>query len=49
MPYIRSQITEDGQITGNFTREQAEDVALTLRSGGLPAPVEVLEEGTYKP
>jgi preprotein translocase subunit SecD len=47
VPYIQSKITEDGQINGNFTREQAEDVALTLRSGGLPAPVEVLEEGTY--
>lgn len=49
VPYIRSQITEDGQITGDFTREQAEDVALTLRSGALPAPVEVLEEGAYEP
>ncbi len=48
-PFIKSQITEDGQITGMFTKEQAEDVALTLRSGGLPAPVEVLEEGTYEP
>jgi preprotein translocase subunit SecD len=48
-PFIKSQITEDGQIAGMFTKEQAEDVALTLRSGGLPAPVEVLEEGTYKP
>lgn len=49
VPFIRSKITEDGQITGNFTKEQAEDVALTLRGGGLPAPVEVLEEGEYKP
>lgn len=48
-PFIKSKITEDGQISGHFTREQAEDVALTLRSGGLPAPVEILEEGTYKP
>lgn len=48
-PFIKSQITEDGQITGNFTKQQAEDVALTLRSGTLPVPVEVLEEGTYKP
>jgi preprotein translocase subunit SecD len=47
--FIRGQINEDGQINGNFTKEQAEDVALTLRSGTLPAPVEVLEEGTYKP
>ncbi len=48
-PFIKSKITEDGEITGRFTKEQAEDAALTLRSGGLPAPVEVLEEGTYKP
>jgi len=49
VPYIRSQITDRGQIDGRFTREQAEDVALTLRSGSLPAPVEVLEEGAYGP
>ena len=48
-PFIKSKITDDGQITGLFTKEEAEDVALTLRSGGMPAPVEVLEEGTYKP
>jgi preprotein translocase subunit SecD len=48
-PYIRSAITDSGEITGNFTRQQAEDVALTLRSGNLPARLEVLEEGTYKP
>jgi preprotein translocase subunit SecD len=48
-PFIKDKITEDGQISGHFTKEQAEDVALTLRSGGLPAPVEVLEEGAYKP
>lgn len=48
-PYIKSRITDSGQITGDFTREQAEDVALTLRSGKLPTPIEVLEEGNYKP
>jgi preprotein translocase subunit SecD len=48
-PYIKGQIFDTGQITGNFTRQQAEDVALTLRSGNMPAPIEVLEEGTYKP
>jgi preprotein translocase subunit SecD len=48
-PYIKGPITDSGQITGNFTREQAQDVALTLRSGNMPAPVEVLEEGAYKP
>lgn len=45
--YVRSRITDTGQINGDFTREQAQDIALTLRSGSLPAPVEVLEEGTY--
>lgn len=49
VPYIRGPISDSGQITGNFSREQAQDVALTLRSGQLPAPVEVLEEGAYKP
>jgi preprotein translocase subunit SecD len=49
VPYIKSRITDSGQITGNFSKEQAEDIALTLRSGNMPAPVEVLEEGAYKP
>ncbi len=49
VPYIRSQISDSGQISGNFSKEQAQDVALTLRSGQLPTPVEVLEEGAYKP
>ncbi len=49
VPYIQGQITDSGQISGPFDRQQAEDIALTLRSGSLPAPVEVLEEGAYKP
>jgi preprotein translocase subunit SecD len=49
VPYIKSRITDSGQITGRFSKEQAEDVVLTLRSGNMPAPVEVLEEGAYKP
>lgn len=48
VPYIRGPISDRGQISGNFTKEQAQDIALTLRSGGIPAPVEVLEEGAYK-
>lgn len=47
--YIRSQIFDNAQIDGRFTREQAEDAALVLMSGNLPAPIEALEEGTYKP
>lgn len=48
-PYIKSEITLDGQIDGNFTREGAREVALVLNTGNLPAPVELLEEGTYRP
>ena len=38
--YIKSQIYDQGQITGRFTQQSAEDLALTLRSGALPAPIE---------
>ena len=48
-PYIKSRITDSGQITGSFTKQQAEDVALTLNSGKLPTAIEVLEERQYKP
>ncbi|HEU4832929.1 MAG TPA: protein translocase subunit SecD [Pyrinomonadaceae bacterium] len=47
--FIRSQIFDSGQITGRFTKQSAEDLALTLRSGALPAPIEYLEERTVGP
>ena len=47
--FIKSQIFESGQITGRFSQSQAEDLALTLRSGALPAPIEYLEERTVGP
>lgn len=46
---IKGQIFDKGQISGRFTKEQAEDAALVLKSGNLPAPIEALEEGTYTP
>ncbi|HYE16382.1 MAG TPA: protein translocase subunit SecD [Pyrinomonadaceae bacterium] len=48
-PFIKSQITDSGQITGNFTKESAGDLALTLRSGALPARLVYLEERTVGP
>ena len=45
-PSIRSQIRDSGQITGNFTLERANDLALVLRSGALPASIAYLEERT---
>jgi preprotein translocase subunit SecD len=45
-PSIRSQIRDSGQITGSFTSEEANDLALKLRSGALPASLNYLEERT---
>jgi len=38
-----------GIITGNFTTKEVTDVSLLLRSGALPAPLEVIEERTVGP
>ncbi|MBI4557599.1 MAG: protein translocase subunit SecD [Candidatus Hydrogenedentes bacterium] len=38
-PTIQSRITERGQITGNFSREQAQDLAIALSSGSMPVPI----------
>lgn len=46
-PVIQSAILGgSGVISGNFTVKSASDLALLLRSGALPAPLEVLEERT---
>ena len=34
-----------GQISGNFTAQSANDLAVILRAGALPAPLIVVEEG----
>ncbi|HLE63119.1 MAG TPA: protein translocase subunit SecD, partial [Pyrinomonadaceae bacterium] len=47
--YIKSQIFDTGEISGRFTKQSAEDLALTLRSGALPAPIEYQEERTVGP
>ena len=38
-----------GQISGNFTFQSAQDLALLLRAGALPAPLVILEERTVGP
>jgi preprotein translocase subunit SecD len=48
-PTIQGQIFDNGQITGRFTKESAEDLALTLKSGALPAKIEYQEERTVGP
>jgi preprotein translocase subunit SecD len=47
--YIESRIDDSGRITGSFTKQSSEDLALTLRSGALPAPIEYQEERTVGP
>lgn len=47
--YIKSQIFDSGEISGRFTKATAEDLALTLKSGALPAEIEYQEERTVGP
>lgn len=47
--FIKSQISDSGEISGRFTKQSAEDLAVTLRSGALPARIEYLEERTVGP
>ncbi len=47
--FIKSQIFDQGQIDGRFTKNTADDLALTLKSGALPAAIEYQEERTVGP
>ncbi len=49
-PVIREPILGgSGQISGSFTVEQANDLAILLRAGALPAPLTIIEERTVGP
>ena len=49
-PVIQEKIAGgEARITGNFTTEEARDLAIVLRAGALPAPVQILEERTVGP
>ena len=49
-PTIREPIISgSGQISGGFTFQSATDLALLLRSGALPAPLNIIEERTVGP
>jgi len=49
-PVIREKIPSGrAQITGNFSVQEASDLAIVLRAGALPAPVEIIEERTVGP
>ena len=49
-PVVRDAIVSgSGQISGNFTFQSATDLSLLLRSGALPAPLNIIEERTVGP
>jgi preprotein translocase subunit SecD len=49
-PVIRGQIASRGQIElGNASLQQAQDLALVLRAGSLPAPLQIVEERSVGP
>ena len=48
-PRLEGRITDSGRISGGFTAESANDLALTLRSGALPASLTYLEERVVGP
>ena len=49
-PVINSAITGgSGIITGNFTSQEATDLAVLLRAGALPAPLQIVEERSVGP
>ncbi|MBP1738674.1 MAG: protein-export rane protein SecD [Deltaproteobacteria bacterium] len=49
-PVIEERIAEGkAQITGAFTSQQAADLAIVLRAGALPAPVDIIQNLTVGP
>jgi len=49
-PVIREPILGgSGQISGSFTVQSANDLAILLRAGALPAPLTIIEERTVGP
>jgi len=49
-PVIQTPITDgQGQISGKFTQDEAQTLAIQLRSGALPIPIKVVESRTVGP
>ena len=46
---IQSAIRDRGEITGGFTKQQADDLSLMLRTGALPASISFTETRTVGP
>jgi preprotein translocase subunit SecD len=48
-PVIQAKIEDTGEITGSFSEDEANDLALVLRAGALPASIRYLDERTVGP
>jgi len=49
-PYVNSEIpTGNSQISGNFSDEEAKDLANILKAGSLPAPMKIVEDAVVGP
>tara|TARA_B100000579_G_scaffold63198_2_gene46449 strand:- start:16760 stop:18331 length:1572 start_codon:yes stop_codon:yes gene_type:complete len=48
-PVVQSQIFGSGSISGSFSFEEANDLAIILKSGSLPIPIIILQEKTIGP
>lgn len=48
-PVLEGRISDEGQIRGTFTSQEAQDLSVMLRSGALPASLTYLEERTVGP
>jgi preprotein translocase subunit SecD len=48
-PTIQNKISDNGQITGAASQQEANDLSLVLRAGSLPASIVYLEERTVGP
>ncbi len=50
VPIIREPILNgEGEISGKFTKKQANELAILLKSGALPAPLKIIEEKNIGP
>ncbi len=45
-PTIQGQISTQGQITGQFSKDEAESLAVQMRYGALPVPLKVVDVRT---
>lgn len=46
--YIKTQISDAGEISGRFSKTSAEEIAMHLNSGYMPADLKVIEEKPFK-